>query len=673
MTTKHLEYRPDLDGLRAVAILPVLFFHADMAWFQGGFVGVDVFFVLSGFFMANVILADLGRDDFSFGRFYLRRIRRILPALFSMIMVTAGAAWLLLMPKEFSYLADSVKAAALFTSNILFERESGYFDIAAEMKPLLHTWSLSIEEQFYIVFPIALFAAHRFARKHIIPIFLTILLLSFFASSWAAFYSPEKAFYLLQFRVWELLTGSLVAFIPRPNYPAGLPKYLSLLGITGILLAVFLYSPDTPFPGIYAALPCLSTALIIHARCQDGAPAFILNNRASVFIGRISYSLYLWHWPLIVFFRYLIGHELTILNSIEVVALSFVLAYLSWRFIEQPARYGALASSRTAILGISGGAVLAAVTFGFVVTKYEGIPQRLTGDVYQLYAATYDKSPFFSEKCFADSDGRGLAPRDIREGNLCSLGASDKNNIRFLVWGDSHAAAMAPAIDTAARQNGTSGLFVGRASCPPLPGADFGTPAVVSRCKDYNAAVVELIKREKFPFVFMIGYWPKYVHRAELPGEGVYFDAGMVPNSADWSAPVRESLNATIKTLAQQGTRVILVQDIPEMGLDVPEALARAQMTGRSLDVAPSLEYTGRRQALARQVITDSAKEGQTLVADPMKMLCDATKCHAIVGGTVLYQDGDHLSRQGAEYLAPIFQPIFSVINGDTRPTNGST
>lgn len=667
MATRHLEYRPDLDGLRAIAILPVLFFHADLPWFPGGFVGVDVFFVLSGFFMARVIMADLERDDFSFWQFYLRRIRRILPALFSMIAITAGVAWFLLMPKEFEYFAGSVKAAALFTSNILFQRESGYFDIAAEMKPLLHTWSLSIEEQFYIIFPITLFAAHKFARKHLFTILLAVMLVSFAASSWAAFRSPEKAFYLLQFRIWELLTGSLVALVPRPNYPPGLPKYLGFLGIAGILLAVFLYSSDTPFPGLYAAVPCLSTALVIHAHCSDGVPALLLNNRASIFVGRISYSLYLWHWPLIVFFRYMVGHDLTIMNSLQVVVLSFALAYLSWRFIEQPARYGVWLSSRTVIFGLSGSAVLAAVTFGFTVQKLEGIPQRLPEEVYQLYAATYDKSPFFSEKCFANSDGKGLAARDVGEGKLCTIGASDKNKIQFLVWGDSHAAAIAPAIDAAARQRGTSGLFAGRASCPPLPEADFGPPAAVNRCKGYNAAVMDLIQRERFPFVFLVGYWPKYVHRAELPGEGIYFDAAMAPNLTDWSAPVHASLRTTINRLAQQGTRVILVMDVPEMGRDVPEALARAKMTGESLDVAPSLEYTRKRQALARQVLTDSARESGSLLVDPMKSLCDATKCHVIVAGKVLYQDGDHLSRQGAEFLAPIFRPVFSVIHDDTR------
>ena len=667
VANRHLDYRPDLDGLRAVAILPVLFFHADISWFPGGFVGVDVFFVLSGYFMARVIMADLDQDDFSFGRFYLRRIRRILPALFSMILATSVVAWFLFMPKEFEYFAESVRAAALFTSNLLFESESGYFDIAAEFKPLLHTWSLSLEEQFYIVFPVALVLAHKYARKHLTGILLTVLLASFAASSWAVFHSPEKAFYFLHFRVWELLIGSAVAILPRPDYRAGLPKYLSFLGIGGILAAVFLYSRDTPFPGVYAALPCVATALVIHAGAKDGIVAAVLNSRFFVAIGRLSYSLYLWHWPVIVFFRNWLGHELTFMNSVQVVVLSFFFAYLSWRLIEQPARYGAVASSKLIMLGVSGGAMIAAVAFGFIVKDMGGIPQRLPKDVYALYAATYDKGPFLSEKCFTDTDGSGLQLGAIREGNLCAMGAVGDGKPQFFVWGDSHAAAIAPAISDAALQSGVSGKFVGRASCPPLPDTVFGPQHFVDRCKDTNKAIMDLIEREKFPFVFLVGYWPKYVHRAELPGEGIYFDASPQPELEDFSAPILASFRTTIAKLAQQGTRVVLVMDVPEMGRDVPEALARAKMTGLSLDIAPPLAYTQRRQALSRQILTLSAEESGSFLVDPMKALCDSEKCHAMADGKVLYKDGDHLSLQGAKFLAPVFQPIFSTIHGESQ------
>ncbi|MDK1383918.1 acyltransferase family protein [Sinorhizobium sp. 8-89] len=667
VTHQDFEYRPDLDGLRAVAILPVLLFHAGFRSFSGGFVGVDVFFVLSGFFMARIILTELERGSFSFRAFYVRRMRRIFPALFSMIAVSTVAAWFLLMPQEFRYFGDSVQAAALFTSNVLFRSESGYFDVAAEMKPLLHIWSLSVEEQFYLIFPVAVFLCFKFARRHIFAIVLAVALLSFGASTWGITHSPEKAFYLLHFRIWELLTGVLVAIAPRPAYAPRGAQALAALGLLAIFLAVFTYTPDTPFPGAHAAVPCLGTALMIHAHCRGGLIARLLSSPVSVFTGRISYSLYLWHWPLIVFARYGLGHELTTGWALSAVAMSFALAYVSWRFVEQPARYGRMAYSPVAIIGVSSAAIFSAVAFAGIVNGLQGIPQRLPEEARALYQATYDESRFFSERCFADSNGEGLTPAQIRRGNLCRVGIDTTSAPQFLVWGDSHAAAIAPAIDVAARQMGMSGMFVGRASCPPLPNTDFAGPAAVKRCIEYNSAVMSLIEQKRFAFVFMVGFWPKYVHRAELPGEGVFFDPRVEPSLPDWSAPVRTGLNVTLTKLARQGTKAVLVMDVPEMGHEVPEALARAVVSGRPLDIAPPLEYTKMRQALARRVLSEAAKSSGALIVDPMNLICDATRCHVMREGTVLYKDGDHLSAKGAESLSALFRPVLNIVRGGVQ------
>ncbi|PYE23557.1 peptidoglycan/LPS O-acetylase OafA/YrhL [Rhizobium sp. PP-CC-3A-592] len=670
MSARHLDYRPDLDGLRALAIMPVLLFHADVSVFRGGFVGVDVFFVLSGYFMARIILSDLVAGTFSFSAFYIRRIRRIIPALFTMMALTAVIAWFRLMPEEFRYFGDSVRAAALFTANILFRQESGYFDISAEMKPLLHTWSLSMEEQFYILFPISLFLAFTFARKFILHITGGLILVSFVACLWATTHSPEKAFFLLHFRVWELLIGALVAFAPRPDYSARMAAGLGMAGLAAILAAIFLYSDSTPFPGPFAAIPVLGAALVIHAGSQSWFPARLLTNGVSVFIGRISYSLYLWHWPVIVFYRYETGHGLTLADTLIVVALSFVCAILSWRFIEQPARYASALTSRGLVLSLMGGSMAAAAAFGFVVTRYDGLPQRLPADVYAVYSATYDQSPFFAPKCFANSNGDGLHPQSIRDGDLCPLGSPSAGPPKFLVWGDSHAAAIAPAIDEAARKAEVSGLFVGRASCPPIPGAVFGPDHIVARCVETNAAIMSLIEKQRFPYVFMLGYWPKYVHRTELPEEGVFFNASEALVLPDWSAPVRDSLKATIAAFTKQGTRVILVQDVPEMGVKVPEALARAIMTGENGDLSLPLSYTLQRQKLARDMLFAVARETGSSTVDPFVSLCDRTRCHPVADGDILYRDGDHLSLTGAKHLTPLFRETLAMIAGSASETS---
>ncbi|MCD7108017.1 acyltransferase [Rhizobium sp. DKSPLA3] len=673
MSTRHLDYRPDLDGLRALAILPVLFFHADVSVFRGGFVGVDVFFVLSGYFMARIILSDLVAGTFSFPAFYIRRIRRILPALFTMMAVTSVVAWFRLMPEEFRYFGDSVRAAALFTANILFRQESGYFDISAEMKPLLHTWSLSMEEQFYILFPISLFLAFTFARRFILHITGGLIVVSFVACLWATGHSPEKAFFLLHFRVWELLIGALVAFAPRPNYRAGMSATLGTVGLAAILAAIFLYSDSTPFPGPFAAVPVLGAALVIHAGSQSRFPARLLTNGLSVFIGRISYSLYLWHWPVIVFYRYETGHGLTLADTLIVIALSFVCAILSWRVIEQPARYAAAFRSRRLVLSLMAGSMAAAAVFGFVVTRYDGLPQRLPDDVYAVYAATYDQSPFFSPKCFTDTNGEGLQAQSIRDGAVCPMGGPAAGAPRFIVWGDSHAAAMAPAIDAAAREAGVSGLFVARASCPPIPDAVFGPEHIVTRCRETLAAAVDLIERQKIPYVFMVGYWPKYVHRAELPGEGVFFNTSEALVLPDWSAPVRDSLKATIGAFAKQGTRVVLVQDVPEMGVKVPEALARAKMTGENEDPGLPLGYTMQRQKLARDTLFTVARETGATTVDPLTALCDQTRCHPVSSAGILYRDSDHLTLTGANSLAPLFKDAMAMIARSRSDTSQSS
>ncbi|MCA1371195.1 acyltransferase [Bradyrhizobium sp. BRP14] len=662
VTHQHLEYRPDLDGLRAVAILPVVLFHAGFSSFGGGFVGVDVFFVLSGFFMARIILSDLERGSFSFWQFYVRRMRRIFPALFSMMAASSIAAWFLFMPQEFTYFANSLIAAALFVSNVLFRREAGYFDISAEMKPLLHTWSLSVEEQFYLIFPVALFICYKVAGERTFRIALAVTLLSFAASTFQVYDKPEKAFYLLHFRVWELLLGVLVALRPPATYTARTSQVLTALGLAAVFFAVLLYSPSTPFPGLSAAVPCVGTAIVIHAHCRDGLVARFLSNPVSVFIGRISYSLYLWHWPIIVFSRYTLGDELTMGSAFTIVATSFAVAYLSWRFIEQPARYGRLAPSGVAMAGLSSVATLSAVAFGSVVAAWQGIPERLPEEARRLYWATYDDSPFSSPRCFTDSNGDGLTPVQIRKGELCKVGVETGNEPQFLVWGDSHAAAIAPAIDAAARQMGLSGVFVGRGSCPPLPNADFGTRWAVERCVEHNSAVMSLIEQRKFPYVFMVGYWPKYVHRAELPRQGHIFDPRVEPSFADWSAPVRTSLSTTLAGFTRQGTKAILVMDVPEMGHEVPEALARAVVSGGTFDIAPSLEYTNKRQALARSVLEEVAKSSGSLIVDPMSGICDAFRCHVMREGTVLYKDEDHLSSEGAKSLAALFQPVLNMM-----------
>ncbi|MBB3428307.1 peptidoglycan/LPS O-acetylase OafA/YrhL [Rhizobium sp. BK312] len=656
-----LAYRRDIDGLRALAIVPVVLYHAGIPGFSGGFVGVDVFFVISGFLMASLISGEIARDDFSLIRFYERRVRRIFPALFAVLIASFVAAWFLLMPAEFAYFARSLKAAALFTSNIQFEKESGYFDIGAQMKPLLHTWSLAVEEQFYILFPLLLMVINRLARRHTAFLLAGLLTVSFAASTWILFRSQVEAFYLLQFRAWELLLGALLAFkaIPVPRermVRAG-------LAVGGLLLigaAVFGFSDQTLFPGPAALLPCLGAALIIHARAETGPASRILRSKAMVGVGLISYSLYLWHWPIIVFSRELSGRELSLLQGGLIVLASLVIAVLSWRFVERPFRGHSARVARWPLFAGAAALMVTAVGAGDYVAHHAGLPDRLPADVQKVYAATYDESRFGVPPCFAESVKTGPSVADIRAGKLCPLGAESSGNPSFVVWGDSHSGAMAPAIDAAAGQAGVQGLYAGHSSCPPLPDVQLTPRGDTERCGAFNGAVRDLITSQHIPLVFLVAYWPKYVHDAEMPNEGPYFDASVPPPLEDRSTSIIQTLDTLLADLTKEGTKVVLVSDVPEMGHYMPEAVAKAMMRGTSTDVAPPFYYIEKRQALSRTILSRlAAKYGVTIV-DPLPFICSNGRCDAVRNGLPLYKDADHLTATFATTLSPLYLRVLS-------------
>lgn len=335
-------YRREIDGLRALAVVPVILFHAGFEAFSGGFVGVDVFFVISGYLITSIIFAQKAAGTFSLLDFYERRARRVLPALFLVMAVCIPFAWLWLLPGDMKDFSQSIVAVSVFASNILFWWKSGYFDTAAELKPLLHTWSLAVEEQYYVLFPLFLLVMWRFAKRWTVATLTVIAALSFALAQWGAYNKPAATFFLLPTRGWEIAIGALIAFyfarypklqLQRPAQEAG-----SLIGLSLILYAVFAYSKATPFPSAYALAPTLGTALIILCTTPSTLVGRILTTKAFVGVGLISYSAYLWHQPLFAFFRQIDTEADSVGIYIALSGISFFLAYLTWRFIETPFR-----------------------------------------------------------------------------------------------------------------------------------------------------------------------------------------------------------------------------------------------------------------------------------------------------------------------------------------------
>ncbi|MFI0846408.1 acyltransferase family protein [Mesorhizobium sp. IMUNJ 23232] len=651
-------YRADIDGLRALAILPVVFYHAGIPGFAGGFVGVDVFFVISGYLMASLITGEMKRGEFSLLRFYERRVRRIFPALFVMIAACAVMAWFVFMPNEFIYFARSVRDAALFISNYRFEREIGYFDIAAETKPLLHTWSLAVEEQFYIVFPLVLMLLGWLAPRRTALVLLLVLVASLAASAWTVYQKPEAAFYLSQYRIWELLLGAMLAFnvVPKASHPL-IREALAAAGVVLIAFAVFTYSDATVFPGLTALVPCVGAALIIHCQTSGGPASLLLRAPPLVFVGLVSYSMYLWHWPIVVFTRYFSGPELTLVQGGLITVASFVAAVISWRFVERPFRGHTSRIRRVPLFAGAAAAVTAASVFAAHVVADRGVPGRLPSFASQIYNATFDKSRFSEPQCFG-GEGEGPSAANIRAGKLCPMGTPGSES-RFLVWGDSHAASMAPAIDVAAKQAGVQGVFAGQAGCPPLPDVELPSRRITDHCRDLNAAVLDLIDARRIPVVFMIAYWPKYFHDSELPNQGIYFDPSVPPPVDDRSGPIVEAMDGVLANLKQRGIQVVLVMDVPEMGRFVPEALARAVMTGSSTDIAPPWSYTEKRQALARKILAAEAEKHGAAIVDPFPAFCKDGRCRATHDdGIPLYTDSDHLTATAARSLSYLYEPV---------------
>ena len=350
-----MKYRAEIDGLRAIAVVPIILFHAGFEYFSGGFVGVDVFFVISGYLITTIILSEKEQGTFSLVNFYERRFRRILPALFMVMLVSLIFSLLWLMPSYMGDFSQSLMAVSTFSSNILFWRESGYWEISNELKPLLHTWSLAVEEQYYVLYPLFLMQIWHFRKDWILGSFIVIAAISLATAQWGAYNKPIPTFYLLPTRGWELAIGAGIAyyFLYRKQTVRTLLSHKSVneaLGLLGLLMisyAVYVFDKETPFPSLYALVPTVGTGLIILFSSSQTMVGRLLSIKPLVAVGLISYGAYLWHWPLLVFARHLSLTEPSELTFAILALLSFPLAYLSWRYIEKPFRTKSIFSRKT--------------------------------------------------------------------------------------------------------------------------------------------------------------------------------------------------------------------------------------------------------------------------------------------------------------------------------------
>lgn len=660
-----MKYRPDIDGLRAVAILPVVLYHAGFPGISGGFIGVDVFFVISGFLITSIVATEIRENRFSLLRFYERRARRIVPALAAVVMATLAAGWFILLPSEFKDLGQSALATAVFLSNVYFSLKLDYFAPAAEFAPLLHTWSLAVEEQFYLFFPpLLVFLFGWFGSRLTVWAVLGLSALSLAAAVVMLPGRPDWVFYLIFFRAWELGIGALLALyrLPTPSHPVP-REIIGLAGLAAILIPVVLYEASTPFPGLAALPPVLGTAALIYVGSNPSGSAVnkSLSHPFCVWIGLISYSLYLWHWPILSLLRVMREDVYLPLSlGVAAVVLSMALAWLSYKFIEQPFRAKPPTGfSQKTILSLASFALLAMIVLGGLLHATNGVPNRIAPDIRAIADVAQDQNPD-RPQCFNALPSQGL----------CSLGPPipDGEAIDFLVWGDSHAEAMRYGFDLAAKEAGQSGLFAGASACPPIRQI-IRTPELQS-CTEMNQSVWTFLQeRSDAPLVVLAARWPLSVQGSRYRQE-----AGS-PVVLDWSGPPEKrpsngentsifeaGLTATVEDILSTGRRVVVIGSIPEVGWNVPRLLARKEMIGAMLE-PPSLTEADfdRRAGSTERILSKLAERYEDVEYLRLSdLFCADGVCSiASEDGLPLYRDDDHISRSTAETL---LQPRFSDI-----------
>ena len=669
-----MKYRPDIDGLRAIAVLPVFFFHVGVSGFSGGFVGVDIFFVISGFLITSIVVKDLRAGTFSFLHFYERRIRRIFPALFTVLGFSFVAASLLFLPQDFQNFSQSLAAASLSLSNFLYWQEAGYFDGPAEIKPLLHTWSLAVEEQYYVVFPLMLWVFYHYGSHRFFVRLYIFGVLSFILSLWGVYNAPSATFYLIHTRAWELFLGGVLALRPLPLFTYHrINDALALVGMGLIVFSVMFYDRFMPFPGAAALIPCFGAGLIIHCgRDEKSWLASVLSWKPFVFTGLISYSLYLWHWPLIIFAKYYLMRPLTAFEIFLIIVLSFGLSVFSWRFIEKPCRNQTFIHSRLSIFISAALLIAIAVSLGALGHLTKGLPQRLPKIVAEMSSKAYeDRILALPDRhhCLGSPQKNKDIITRVDQDDLCLLGQS-KNPPRFLLWGDSHAEAIRSVFIDEAQRLGVSGVFAGYSACPPALGiVPYDRPN--SQCKAFNQAVLHYLERHSsIRHVVMHVRWPFYIEESYYKQESGKPLRFARKRSITNEEVLQEKMAQTIETLQARGIQVYLWAGTPEIGIDVSNAMAKKAFYGHSLDlnavIAPSRSEFDERQARSMMFLEAMSQRYNLTLYKPHKFLCNERLCPVIDGnGQPLYRDDDHVSVHGVALIQPLVRKFLKPLSNE--------
>jgi peptidoglycan/LPS O-acetylase OafA/YrhL len=629
----HPSYRPDIDGLRAIAVLLVVFHHAFPQILPGGFIGVDLFFVISGYLISTIIFQNLENGTFSFLDFYVRRIKRIFPALILVLVACLVYGWFSLLPADYKQLGKHTIAGAAFVSNFAFWFEAGYFDGDSKLKPLLHLWSLGVEEQYYIFWPLIAWLAWK-KKVNLLILCLALLVVSFVANlvivrsnSISAFFSPASRF-------WELLIGSVLAYMKLHQVTASDARRSNLsawLGLCLLIIGVVFIHPERRFPGFWALLPTLSAYLIINASQAAWLNRLVLSNRLLVWIGLISFPLYLWHWPLLVFAKQSSTQEPSVPLLLLVVAISIALAWLTYRLIERPIRFGKSEGVRKALF-----LSLLMIIVGYLglnIYKRDGLSFRMPQSLQKIAAFSNDYYKDSNYECLI-----GVTDTDSTNPDHCFNKASNTNK-SILLWGDSYAWAIYAGINKVASPNANVYLM-SKAGCPPILADE---RLKNNSCNTQNARVIDVIKTEKYDQVVLIARWDHWNYQSDQ----------YIPN-----------ISKTIDQLKLLGVKQIyVVGPPPEWHPGLQEVLIkqalRDKLTHKLADRISEGVTTS--PALDQQLNKLAQEKGISYIS-LLNILCNKDGCITKAGDEpedlIGYDDG-HFSRKGGAFVAKQFSADF--------------
>jgi len=637
-----LNYRREIDGLRAFAIIPVILFHAGFNLFSGGFAGVDVFFVISGYLITTVLLDEMIAGTFSFSNFYERRARRLLPALFFVLLACLPFAWAWMLSAHLSDFAASIFSTATFLSNFYFFSQVNYFSANAEMQPLLHTWSLAVEEQYYLLFPPALLAAFTLWKMKAIWLVAFFTVLSFYIAEYALYEGAERSFFFTGSRIWEIGAGSLAAFLINkrgvtPN------NGLAFLGFIAIWIAFLGYDKSTPFPGRYALLPVLGTTLLILYAGTGTWVARLLSMRIFVGIGLISYSAYLWHQPIFAFTRLRLIHEPSWQVMLILSLSALIIATFSWRFVEQPFRgKSPWLPKRIHVYLSSVTGLLFFITIGIWAYSMNGLPERLPKNVSKLEQMT----SLHSASCIQ------------KNSNTCIIGAVGQS-YDTIMFGDSHANVYASGFQQHLERNDISmGTVIG--GCAPVINHIKHNPSKSdAECSALMSEQLLIASdNNEIDRIILSAEWAYYIHgwRYESRLSSYRYGSSLNTNIDQNPSEFKQAFLATIALLKRNGKQIYVIEPLPEYSLRPPEALAKIEWHGGRTEnlLMPVEDYRSRNKTLLE--ILNMSELHEVNSVNVSQHFCDETVCwpYAKAQGQIvpLYSDGNHLNGFGVDSVA---------------------